>query len=136
MRPTRDDTLLDIAKLTSMRSTCNRLYVGAVIAREGRMLGSGYNGPPRGEPHCTHDLTNLEPCFRAVHAECNAIAFAARYGSATEGAEMYVTHSPCVPCAQLIVQSGICRVVYSNAYRVLDGVNMLQAMGVEVVRLA
>lgn len=138
MRPTREQSLLDIAKVVSMRSTCSRLYVGAVIARDGRMLGSGYNGPPSGQAHCVHfeNLDGYEDpgCKAAVHAEANAIAFAARYGSATQDAEMYVTHSPCVPCAQLIVQSGICRVVYSETYRITTGVEMLEGAGVKVDR--
>jgi dCMP deaminase len=137
MRPTRDEMLMTVAQAVAERSTCNRLHVGAVVAREGRMVVSGYNGPPSGMPHCGHRLdldTPAEACIRAVHAEANAIAFAARYGSPTEGAEMYVTHSPCVPCAQLIVNSGIVRVVYGTAYRLRTGLDLLEDAGIEVTR--
>lgn len=137
MRPTRDQMLMTVAQAVAERSTCNRLHVGAVVAREGRMVVSGYNGPPSRMPHCGHRLdldTPMEACVRAVHAEANAIAFAARYGSPTEGAEMYVTHSPCVPCAQLIVNSGIVRVVYGTAYRLRTGLDLLEDAGIEVTR--
>jgi dCMP deaminase len=134
-RPTRDELLVHMAHALAQRSTCPRLNVGAIIARQGRMVTSGYNGPPSGLPHCVH-FENLDGqedtgCRAAVHAEANAIAFAARYGSATEGAELFVTHSPCVSCAQLIVQAGIVRVVYSQEYRSLDGLDLLERAGVE-----
>jgi dCMP deaminase len=130
-RPTRDELLVHMTHAVSERSTCNRLNVGAIIARQGRMITSGYNGPPSGLPHCVHAAMDGTPCHDAVHAEANAIAFAARYGSSTEGAELFVTHSPCVSCAQLIVQAGIVRVVYSQEYRSLDGLDLLEKAGIE-----
>lgn len=142
MRPTRSDTLLRVAVIIAERSTCNRLSVGAVVAREGRILTTGYNGPPSGMPHCNHppqdvfskyiNQANENPaCTAAVHAERNALAFAARYGMATDGAEMFVTHSPCLNCAQSIIQAGIIRVYYGTEFRSLDGLDLLEAAGIE-----
>lgn len=132
MRPTRDQSLMQHAQVACERSTCNRLHVGAIIAREGRMVMSGYNGPISGADHCQHEVVDgVDGCRAAVHAEANAISFAARYGCATGGAEMFVTHSPCVSCAQLIVQSGIVRVVYALEYRSLEGLDLLESAGIE-----
>jgi dCMP deaminase len=143
MRPSRSQTLLDVAALIARRSTCNRLSVGAVVAREGRILTTGYNGPPSGMPHCDHppgevirkyiNLTAKDTgsCTAAVHAERNALAFAARYGMATDGAELFVTHSPCLNCAQSIIQAGIVMVYYGLEFRDLSGLDLLEAAGVE-----
>lgn len=134
MRPSRLDTLLAVAETIAKRSTCNRLAVGAVVARDGRILTTGYNGPPAGMHHCEHDMSAeyTETCSEAVHAEANAIAFAARYGMATEGCELYVTHAPCLPCAKLIVNAGIVKVVYAHGYRDRSGLILLRDAGVGV----
>lgn len=108
---------MQTAWLYSQRGTCDRLQVGALIAREGRILVTGYNGPPAGLPHCNHQSIGLAPsnaCTRAVHAEANVIAFAARYGVAVVGADLYCTHMPCVVCAPLIINSGIGRVFFDR----------------------
>lgn len=138
MRPTRDQTLLQVANVIAERSTCTRLNVGAVIAREGRIMTTGYNGPPSGMPHCDHTVAEriVQPCTAAVHAEANAIAFAARYGMATEHAELYVTHSPCGTCAKLIVNAGIVRVAYGVEFRDLTGLDLLESAGVETFYVA
>lgn len=128
MRPSRDSILMDMAKLIATRSTCSRLHVGAVIARDGRVLVTGYNGAPAGLPHCVHETT--EPCTVSVHAEVNAIAYAARWGIRIEGADLFTTHSPCIACSQLIVNSGIVRVVYNHEFRETDGLDMLRSAGV------
>lgn len=153
MRPTRDQTLITIAEAMSWRSTCSRSHVGVVIAREGRILSTGYNGAPAGLPHCDHscdcgglgsranlghqendpvdplvhytDCNSEQPCRIAVHAEANAIAYAARYGMSVEGAELFTTLSPCVPCSMLIIQAGIKRVVYGKEYRLTEGLTLL-----------
>lgn len=134
MRPTRDQTLMQVAHTFAERSTCNRLHVGAVIAREGRVIQTGYNGPPSGMVHCNHPKSEMGTGFScpvAVHAEINAIAFAARYGMATEHAELYVTHSPCPTCAKLIINAGIVRVAYAVEFRDLAGLDLLESAGVE-----
>ena len=130
MRPSRSQTLLEVAAVIANRSTCTRLHVGAVVARDGRILTTGYNGPPSGMGHCEHEEFETQ-CKVAVHAEKNAIAFAARYGMATDGAEMFLTDSPCYDCAQTIIQAGIVRVYYSREYRLTHGVDLLEDAGVE-----
>jgi dCMP deaminase len=132
MRPTRTETLLDVAQVIAQRSTCNRLQVGALIARDGRILSTGYNGPPSGMKHCHHVVD--EPCEIAVHAEANAIVFAARYGMSTDGAEMYMTHAPCLTCAKLIINAGILVVYYETPFRDMSGVNLLFDTRVRVYR--
>lgn len=129
--------LLDVAEVISSRSTCNRLHVGAVVAREGRIQTTGYNGPPSGATHCDHPngdylARGTQPCTASVHAEANAIAFAARYGMATEGAEIYCTHAPCLNCAMLLVNAGITTVWYRTAFRDMSGVEFLDDVGIMV----
>lgn len=153
-RPARDDILMGMARLVAYRSTCSRLQVGAVVARNGRSLVQGYNGVPAGMTHCIHNcicdvfgddrpgVTHQkgcpagDPCVRAVHAEANAIAYAARYGVTLDGTEMFTTHQPCYVCAQLIINAGIMRVVYDQSYRLPDGTTLLLEAGIEVGRLS
>lgn len=129
---------MEIAAAVARRSTCNRLAVGAVIARDARVLSTGYNGPPAGMEHCAHSDPRWDesPCQLAVHAESNAIAFAARFGTPTNGTELYVTHSPCVQCAKLIINSGITRVWYAVEYREMTGIDLLEAASVETIQYA
>lgn len=131
-RPDRDAVLMQHALLVAQRSTCSRLQVGAIIARNGRILSSGYNGAPAGMPHCHHDLIDANPCTVAVHAEANAIAFAARHGTWVDGADLYTTDSPCLTCAQLIVNAGIATVHYHRPYRLTLGLDLLDHANVEV----
>lgn len=119
------------AALVAERGTCNRAKVGVVIARDGRILSTGYNGAPSGMPHCHHSL-NSDPCTTAVHAEANAIAFAARHGVALEGAELHTTLTPCQPCAQLIINAGIVRVISFQPYRDQSGLKLLRAAGLKL----
>lgn len=138
-RPSVEDTLMHIAWVWAARSTCSYTHVGAVVHREGRILSSGYNGAPAGMPHCEHPPRvpgiPVQPCRTAVHAEANAIAFAARHGVPLYLAEMTTTVTPCVACAQLIVQAGITTVYADEAYRDPAGVELLKAASVEVVIL-
>lgn len=128
--------LIDIAFTVAKRGTCERAKVGAVIARGGRVISTGYVGAPAGAEHCTSigcRLGNHNGCVRTVHAEANAIAYAAREGTATESAELFCTHSPCEPCAKLIISAGIRRVVYAARYRDEAGIDLLRSVGIEVV---
>lgn len=141
MISSRDKTLLGVAQLWSLHSTCSRLAVGAAISRDGRTLSTGYNGAPKGLPHCNHSSTVVVNgvvvgggCTTAVHAELNAIAFAAKYGMATEGAELHCTHQPCLNCAMAIINAGIIRVVYINPYRDRAGTDLLAAAGVTALK--
>lgn len=131
-RISRDELLGNIAKLVAKRSTCQRASVGAVLARDGRIISMGYNGAPAGVRHCEHSADDTEPCLRTVHAEANAIAFAAKNGVETDGAELYCTHSPCNDCAKLIINAGIARVVYWERYRDPAPINLLHTVGVVV----
>ena len=132
-RFTRDELLIRVASLIAERSTCFRSRVGAVIAQEGRIISTGYNGTPSGLPHCSpNDCGPDTPCTKTVHAEANAIAFAARYGIATEGATLYTQLSPCNDCAKLIINSGIERVVFQDYYRDEMPVDLLARAGIEL----
>lgn len=136
-RYSRDEMLMRVAVIISNRGTCNRAQVGAVIARDGRIISTGYVGAPIGLPHCLEvgcDVSEFSGCLRTVHAEANAITFAARYGIATEGAELYCTHSPCSNCTKLIINAGISRVVYEMQYRDIKPLGMLAAVGIEAVQ--
>lgn len=151
-RPSREHALMQTAYTWAARSTCSRLHVGCVIHREGRILVQGYNGAPAGLEHCTHDCEcnhdqanelhgqghmpwcpAVAPCLRAVHAEQNAISFAARWGVGLEGAELYCTNQPCLPCAQTIINAGVEKVWFCEPYRLRDGRELLEEAGIEVV---
>lgn len=148
-RPPTDWVLMNTAMLWSARSTCSRAQVGAVISRNGRTLASGYNGSPSGMPHCDHscdcvyhglnsdhepDCRSQQPCSNVVHAEANALAFAARYGVGTNGAELHTTRVPCLNCAGMIVNAGISRVVWYEEHRDMAGLVRLGEAGLEVIR--
>jgi dCMP deaminase len=137
-RITRTEMLMRTAAVISGRGTCERAFVGAVIAKEGRIISTGYVGAPAGLPHCTDvgdEIGADGGCTRTVHAEANAIAFAARAGTSTDGAELYCTHSPCLKCAQLIINAGIERVYFENYYRDLAGLALLDAAGIGILEV-
>ena len=110
---------MNLAIQAATRSTCPRKHVGAVIVREKSILSTGYNGSIRGAPHCTEVgcLMENDHCVRTVHAEANALVQAAHNGVRLEGAEIYVTASPCFSCFKLIVNAGIRTVLYGEFYR-------------------
>lgn len=133
MRITRDEMLMEIARIVARRSTCNRAQVGAVVAQDGRIVSTGYAGAPSGLPHCDPHICNAEnPCTRTVHAEAGAISYAARSGIRLEGATLYCTHCPCKSCAGLIINSGIVRVIYLKPYRLTEGLDLLKEVGIRV----
>ena len=141
-RVSRDELCMQMARLVANRGTCSRAQVGAIIARDGRVLATGYNGPPAGFPHCTDpdgctddDRSRPEGCLRAVHAEANAIAYSARHGIRTEGADLYCSHLPCRKCAELIINAGIRTLFYSEDYRLKDGWLLLQQAGIDMIQL-
>ncbi len=104
-----------------------------MIARDSRVISTGYNGNVSGADHCP-DPHPDGPCQTAEHAEANAIYFAARHGTKTEGADLYVTHNPCYRCARGLVNAGIARVIYLNEYRDTGGVQLLVDSGIRVFR--
>ncbi len=118
-RISRDELLMGMAQTVAMRGTCERLRVGAIVSRDGRSISEGYVGSPPGMPHCIDEGCVMENdhCIGTTHAEINALLFAARNGIATNGAEIFITHSPCYSCAKAIVTAGITRVVWFNEYR-------------------
>ena len=119
-RITRDDLFMSVAHAFSDRSTCVRARVGAVIVRDRHLLTHGYNGSPPGADHCLDvgcAIGDDGGCERTIHAEANALAFAARVGISVEGATLYCTHEPCYRCAQLLLVSGIAEVIYDQPYR-------------------
>jgi len=125
-RPSWDEYFMLMAKLASTRSTCLAFPVGAVIVKDRQVLATGYNGSPSGSAHCTaqgYCYEGLSSCdasktlpSRAVHAEANAIAQAARHGIATQGATIYVTLEPCIACLKLIISAGIREVFYETDF--------------------
>jgi dCMP deaminase len=139
---TRKDLIfLEIADNLGSLSTCDRAYIGAVVTREGRCVCWGYNGAPPGLPHCDENehgwagrggshITD-RGCRNATHAEANALAAAAKQGISTDDGTLYVSQSPCLNCARLLIAAGIVRVVYGTMYRDTSGIDLLKTAGVE-----
>ena len=109
---------MEIARTVATRATCPRARVGAVLTRERRILTTGYNGAPRGVPHCLDvGCTMVDGhCLRATHAEANAIVQGALHGVSLQGATAYCTHQPCAGCTKLLISAGVERIVYADAY--------------------
>lgn len=128
---------MNLAIQAATRSTCPRKSVGAVIVRDKTVLSTGYNGSLRGAPHCTEVgcLMENDHCIRTVHAEANALVQAAHNGVRLEGAEIYVTASPCFNCFKLIVNAGIRRVCYGEFYRDDKVLRFADELGIEMVHL-
>jgi dCMP deaminase len=128
---------MNLAVQAATRSTCPRKSVGAVVVRDKAILATGYNGSIRGLAHCTEVgcLIDNEHCVRTVHAEANAILQAARHGVRIEGADIYVTASPCWDCFKLIANAGIGRVLYGEFYRDERIRLFAEEAGIELVHL-
>ncbi|EXJ24269.1 dCMP deaminase [Alkalibacterium sp. AK22] len=124
--------------LLSMRSTCSRLAVGATIVRDKRVISGGYNGSVSGDVHCIDEGCYLVDghCVRTVHAEANALLQCAKFGVNTEGADVYVTHFPCLQCTKQLIQSGINKIYYLNDYRNHNyAVELLDRAGVQTEKI-
>ena len=128
---------MNLAFQAATRSTCPRKSVGAVIVRDKTVLSTGYNGSVRGAPHCTEVgcLMENDHCVRTVHAEANALVQAAHNGIRLEGAEIYVTASPCFNCFKLIVNAGIRTICYGEFYRDDKVLQFAEELGIEMVHL-
>jgi len=121
MRPTREDINMEMAWVVSKRSTCQRAQVGCVITVDNRIVTTGYNGAAKGEEHCTDESCSTKMhCPNSIHAEANAIAYAAKKGVGLEGGTAYITHSPCLTCSRLLIQAGIKDIYYSKQYSGTD----------------
>lgn len=141
-----DEYFMEMAKLAAKRSTCLRRQVGAVIVQDKHVIATGYNGAPKGIPHCAElggcyrEKNNIpsgerhELC-RALHAEQNAIIQAATYAQGIDGASIYITHQPCVICAKMIINAGIERIVVNEGYPDEMAVDILEEAGLRIVRL-
>lgn len=118
-RPSWDSYFMSLARTVSTRSTCSRKHVGALLVRDRVILSTGYNGSIRGMPHCDEvgHLMEEGHCVRTIHAEQNAIVQAATHGVRIEGADLYVTASPCWICFKLVANAGVKRMVYGEFYR-------------------
>ncbi|MBO5710143.1 MAG: dCMP deaminase family protein [Rikenellaceae bacterium] len=129
-----DMRYLRMAKIWAENSYCVRRQVGAIIVRDKMIISYGYNGTPCGFENICEDETGKTKPY-VLHAEANAITKVAKSNQSSEGATLYVTASPCLECAKLIIQSGIRRVVYCDPYHSNDGVELLRRIGIEVERV-
>lgn len=129
----RDELNLRIAGLISLRATCKRGQVGCVITQDGRIIATGYNGSII-KGHCEELHCDLNvKCNQAMHAEANAICFAAKAGISLDGATLYCTTAPCENCARLIAQSGIKEVIYQNNYTDTKGIELLLSLNIKTI---
>ncbi len=127
-----DRRYLRMARIWAENSYCKRRQVGALVVKNKMIISDGYNGTPSGFENTCEDENNLTKTY-VLHAEANAITKIARSGNSSDGATMYITASPCIECAKLIIQAGVKRVVYSEKYRLDDGVKLLQRAGIETI---
>lgn len=141
-----DEYFIKIAEMISDRSTCSRAKIGAVIVRDRSILATGYNGSPAGQPHCTDvgclvykssdpDGNIEENCFRTIHAEINAITQAAKNGTMINGADIYITASPCYHCLKTLINTGIKRIFYLKPYKLEKIRPLLDSSHVELIRV-
>ena len=127
-----DYRYLRMARVWAENSYCKRRRVGALVVKEKMIISDGYNGTPSGFENICEDQDGITKPY-VLHAEANAITKLARSGNNSDGSTLYVTASPCIECAKLIIQSGIRRVVYGEQYRLNDGIDLLKRAGIEVV---
>jgi dCMP deaminase len=146
-KPDFDDIFMDLAVNLAKRSHCIKAQVGAVLAKDTRIISIGYNGPPAGTHNCDSEFPesgcprdSKGSCSLALHAEQNAILYAAKNGTSIEGATIYVTLSPCLPCARIIFSMKIKKVIFYKSYAQYkgivadEGVDFLRKFGVEVIQ--
>ena len=126
-----DARYLRMARIWAENSYCIRRQVGALVVKDQMIISDGYNGTPSGFENKCEDDTNVTYPY-VLHAEANAITKLARSSNNSDGSTLYVTASPCIECAKLIIQAGIKRVVYGEKYRLEDGIDLLRRAGVEV----
>lgn len=139
MKDTGKQRLLDLrylrmAAIWAENSYCQRRKVGALVVKKKMIISDGYNGTPSGFENVCEDAHGVTHPY-VLHAEANAITKLARSGNNSDQATLYVTASPCIECAKLIIQAGIRRVVYAEQYRLTDGIDLLRRAGVEVEHL-
>ena len=138
-KTTEKQLLLDLrylrmARIWAKNSYCKRRQVGALVVKDKMIISDGYNGTPSGFDNICEDENNLTKPY-VLHAEANAITKLARSSNNSDRATLYVTAAPCLDCSKLIIQAGIKRVVYGEAYRLEDGINLLRRANIEVIYL-
>lgn len=129
-----DSRYLRMAKIWAENSYCRRRRVGAIIVKDSMIISDGFNGTPSGFENVCEDENGSTKAY-VLHAEANAITKVARSNNSSDGATLYVTASPCIECAKLIIQSGIKRVVFDEMYRLCDGIDLLRRAGIETIHL-
>lgn len=129
-----DERYLEMAAVWAKNSYCRRRQVGALLVKDRMIISDGYNGTPAGFENVCEDENGVTKPY-VLHAEANAITKVAQSGNSSNGATLYVTASPCMECSKLIIQAGIKRVVYSDEYRLTDGIDLLRKAGVEVEKV-
>lgn len=129
-----DKRYLRMAGIWAENSYCQRRKVGAIIVKDKMIISDGYNGTPAGFENVCEDEAGLTKPY-VLHAEANAISKVARSNNSSDAATLYVTASPCLECAKLIIQAGIKRVVYHELYRITDGIDLLARAGIECVHI-
>ena len=127
-----DRRYMRMARIWAENSYCKRRQVGALLVKDQMIISDGFNGTPSGFENNCEDEDNVSKPY-VLHAEANAITKVARSSNSSQGATLYVTASPCIECAKLIIQAGIKRVVYGENYRIMDGLNLLKCAGIDVV---
>jgi dCMP deaminase len=130
-----DQRYLKMAAIWSQNSYCKRRKVGALLVKDKMIISDGYNGTPSGFENICEDENNFTKPY-VLHAEANAITKVAKSYNSSEGATLYVTSSPCMECSKLIIQAGIKRVVFTENYRLEDGINLLKKAKIEVIQIA
>lgn len=130
-----DKRYLRMAQIWAENSYCQRRKVGAILVKDQMIISDGYNGTPAGFENVCEDIDGATKPY-VLHAEANAITKVARSNNSSDGSTLYVTASPCVECAKLIIQSGIRRVVFNDLYRLCDGIDLLRRAGVECVHIS
>ena len=126
-----DVRYMRMARIWAENSYCKRRRDGALIVKDKMIISDGYNGTPSGFENVCEDENNVTKPY-VLHAEANAITKIARSGNNSDGATLYVTTSPCIECAKLIIQAGIRRVIYGEKYRIEDGINLLKRANIDV----
>src|SRR6185437_6270914 len=145
-RPSWDQYFMTITRQVAERSTCLRAKVGAVIVRDRSILATGYNGSPAGMPHCTEagcliyesrtpDGEIEQNCWRTIHAEINAITQAAKNGAAIRDADVYVTHTPCIHCLKVLINTGVRTVYYGREYKLHTVEEVLKHAAIKLVQV-
>jgi dCMP deaminase len=130
-----DKRYLQMARIWAQNSYCKRRQVGALIVKDRMIISDGYNGTPAGFENVCED-ENFKTKPYVLHAEANAITKVAKSNNSSDGATLYITSSPCMECAKLIIQSGIRRVVYSEPYTKDEGVKLLERAGIDLLYLS